>query len=84
LKVNYVENAGMKRKQSLDKLRFFKKIKCEHCDKKFSKEEELMNHKQIVHGKDLKYDCKECNKYFSNMEDMRTHLQREHSYKKDR
>ena len=54
------------------------------CDKKFSKEEELMNHKQIVHGKDLQYDCKECNKYFSNMEDMRTHLQREHSYKKDR
>ena len=43
-----------------------------------------MNHKQIVHGKDLKYDCKECDKYFSNMEDMRTHLQREHSYKKDR
>ena len=41
-----------------------------------------MNHKQIVHGKDLKYDCKECNKFFSNMEDMRTHLQREHSYKK--
>ena len=63
---------------------FFKKNKCELCDKKFSKEEELMNHKQIVHGKDLQYDCKECKKYFSNMEDMRTHLQREHSYKKDR
>jgi len=51
---------------------------------KFSKKEELMNHEQIIHGKDLKYDCKECNKNFSNMEDMRTHLQREHSYKKDR
>lgn len=74
----------MKRKQSLDKVRFFNKIKCDSCDKKFSKEEELMNHKQIFHGKDLQYDCKECNKYFSNMEDMRTHLQREHSYKKDR
>ena len=63
---------------------FFKKIKCEICYKKFSKEEEVMNHIQIVHGKDLKYDCKECNRYFSSMEDMRTHLQREHSYKKDR
>jgi len=63
---------------------FFKKIKCDVCDKKFSEEIELMNHKQIIHGKDLQYDCKECNKYFSNMEDMRTHLQREHSYKKDR
>lgn len=54
------------------------------CDRKFSKEEQLMNHKQIVHGKDLQYDCKECKRYFSNMDDMRTHLQREHSYKKDR
>ena len=43
-----------------------------------------MNHQEIVHGKDLKYDCKECSKDFSNMEDMRTHLQKEHSYKKDR
>jgi len=65
-------------------LGFFKKIKCDICNSKFSKQEELMNHKQIVHGKDLQYDCKECNKFFSNMEDMRTHLQREHSYKKDR
>ena len=63
---------------------FFKKNKCNTCDKKFSKEEDLMNHVQIVHGKNSQYDCKVCNKYFSNMEDMRTHLQREHSYKKDR
>ncbi len=66
------------------KVGFFNKIKCNVCDKKFSKEEEMMNHKEIIHGKDLQYDCKECNRYFSNMEDMRTHLQREHSYKKDR
>ena len=66
------------------KMRFFKKFICQRCDKKFSNQEELMNHIQIVHGKDLQYDCKKCEKYFSNMEDMRTHLQREHSYKKDR
>lgn len=63
---------------------FFKKTKCDICDRKFSKQEEVMNHKEIVHGKDLEYDCKECKKYFSSMEDMRTHLQREHSYGKDR
>ena len=66
------------------KVELFKKNKCEVCGKGFSKEEEVMNHKQIVHGKDLQYDCKECNRYFSSMEDMRTHLQREHSYKKNR
>ncbi|MDC0438094.1 MAG: hypothetical protein MUP88_01345 [Nitrosopumilus sp.] len=65
-------------------MNFFKKYSCNKCNKKFSKEEELMFHEQITHGKDLKYDCKECNKYFSNMEDMRTHLQKNHSYKKDR
>jgi len=43
---------------------FFKKHTCNICEKKFSKEEELMNHKQILHGKDLKYDCKECDKIF--------------------
>ena len=62
----------------------FKKFLCDLCSNKFSRQEELMNHKQIVHGKDLKYDCRECEKFFSNMEDMRTHLQREHSYKRDR
>jgi len=84
LKGNYVGIVGTLKKQSLDKVGFFKKIKCDVCDKKFSKQEELMNHKEIIHGKDLKYDCKDCNKEFSNMEDMRTHLQKEHSYKKDR
>ena len=66
------------------KVNFFKKYQCDNCNKKFSKEEEFMNHKQIVHGKDVQYDCKVCGIEFSNMEDMRTHLQREHSYKKDR
>jgi KRAB domain-containing zinc finger protein len=66
------------------KVGFFKKFTCDVCSSKFSHQEDMMNHKQIVHGKDLQYDCKECKKYFSNMEDMRTHLQREHSYKKDR
>ena len=54
------------------------------CNSKFSQEEELMQHQQVVHFKDHPYDCKECKQSFSNMEDMRTHLQREHSYKKDR
>ncbi|MEX0657086.1 MAG: C2H2-type zinc finger protein [Nitrosopumilaceae archaeon] len=65
-------------------MRFFKKFRCDQCEKTFSKQEELMQHIQVIHYKDLPYDCKECNRTFSNMEDMRTHLQRFHSYKKDR
>ncbi|MCY4491146.1 MAG: C2H2-type zinc finger protein [Thaumarchaeota archaeon] len=61
----------------------FKKHACDMCGAKFSHAEDMMNHKQIVHG-DGKYDCKKCDMYFSSMEEMRTHLQRKHSYKKDR
>lgn len=62
-------------------MRFFKKVKCDVCNHAFTSDEELMQHKQIVHGKDLPYDCKVCNQNFSNMQDMRTHLQRYHNYK---
>ena len=65
-------------------MKFFKKFECEECNRKFSQQEELMQHLQVFHYKDLPYDCKECDEYFSNMEEMRTHLQRKHSYKKDR
>ncbi|MBI5377039.1 MAG: hypothetical protein HZA82_00230 [Thaumarchaeota archaeon] len=62
-------------------MHLFKKFKCEKCDKKFKQQEELMQHEQVIHGKDLQYDCKECNQFFSSMEQMRTHLQRYHSYR---
>jgi|TARA_B100001758_G_scaffold22400_1_gene15693 KRAB domain-containing zinc finger protein len=74
----------MNKRQKIVEMRFFKKIPCEKCDLQFKTQEELMQHLQITHYKDLPYDCKECGENFSNMEDMRTHLQRKHSYKKDR
>jgi len=64
------------------RMRFFKKFKCDKCDSKFSRQEDLMHHMELAHFKDLPYDCKECNLFFSSMEEMRTHLQRKHSYKK--
>jgi KRAB domain-containing zinc finger protein len=65
-------------------MRLFKKsILCSKCDRKFTSQEELMQHEQVVHGKELPYDCKVCNQSFTNMQDMRTHLQKYHSYKKN-
>ena len=59
----------------------FKRVRCDICDRRFLRDIDLMNHKQIFHESDQKYDCKQCNRYFSSMEEMRAHLQREHSYK---
>ncbi|MBM3903646.1 MAG: hypothetical protein FJ357_00670 [Thaumarchaeota archaeon] len=62
---------------------FRKNNSCDSCNQRFSSQEKLMQHKQIVHGKEILYDCKSCNESFTNMQDMRTHLQRYHSYRKD-
>lgn len=42
-----------------------------------------MNHKQILHSKDPRYDCRECGRYFSSMEEMRSHLKKMHAYRRD-
>ena len=66
------------------KMNFFRKFECEKCNEKFSKQEELMHHMEIIHFKHAPYDCKVCNQNFSNMSDMRDHLKKEHSYKSGR
>ena len=57
-----------------------KKNTCGICGRKSPSVEDLMNHMQVFHGKDQKYDCRRCNMLFSSMEDMRTHLQKTHRY----
>ena len=58
----------------------FKKNICETCGKNFRKIEELMQHKQVIHGNDLLYYCKKCNMSFEGMEQMRDHTKKFHSY----
>jgi hypothetical protein len=54
--------------------------RCDKCDKKFQKIEELMQHTQVVHGKDLLYYCKQCDVSFNGMEQMRDHAKKFHTY----
>jgi KRAB domain-containing zinc finger protein len=61
---------------------FFKKYQCEKCNDKFRKIEELMQHTQIIHGKNLLYECRHCGVSFTGMQQMRNHIQRAHSYNK--
>lgn len=49
---------------------------------KFHKIEELMQHTQVVHGKDILYRCKQCDVRFEGMEQMRDHAKKFHSYNK--
>ena len=44
LRANYVEDAGMNRKQKIVKMKFFEKIPCDKCELKFKNQEELMQH----------------------------------------
>ena len=62
-------------------LDFLRTQKCLKCGRKFRKVEELMQHEQVVHGKDLLYECKKCGVGFSGMEQMRDHIKKFHSYK---
>lgn len=59
-----------------------KKHKCDLCDRSFSRIEELMQHKQVTHGKNSLYECKACNITFTNGEDLKDHARKYHSYKK--
>jgi uncharacterized C2H2 Zn-finger protein len=54
--------------------------RCDKCDKRFQKIEELMQHTQVVHGKDLLYYCKQCDVSFNGMEQMRDHAKKFHTY----
>jgi transcriptional regulator NrdR family protein len=56
--------------------------RCNKCGKRFHKIEELMQHTQIVHGKDILYHCKQCDVRFEGMEQMRDHAKKFHSYDK--
>lgn len=56
--------------------------RCELCDRSFRQVEELMQHQQVVHGKDSKYGCRTCNMAFSSGEELRQHARRYHSYAK--
>ena len=82
LKDSYVGDVGTNKIRLGSKLDLLKKHICETCGKKFRKIEELMQHEQVIHGKDLLYQCKQCNVGFTGMEQMRDHAKKYHSYNK--
>ena len=63
-------------------MNLLKKHVCETCNRKFRRIEELMQHKQVTHGKDVLYECKRCGVAFTGMEQMRDHTKKYHSYNK--
>ena len=52
LKDSYVGDVGTNKIRLGSKLELLKKQICETCGKKFRKIEELMQHEQVIHGKD--------------------------------
>jgi hypothetical protein len=58
-----------------------KKHRCV-CGRTFRHVEELMQHQQVIHGKESMYKCRECSMSFASGEDLREHARRYHIYKK--
>ncbi|MPZ06585.1 MAG: hypothetical protein GEU26_09235 [Nitrososphaeraceae archaeon] len=61
-----------------------KRKKCDECGSSFRKIEELMQHQQVVHGKDQSYRCNSCGLEYFGMEQMRAHIMKFHSYRNKR
>ncbi|MFQ5940855.1 MAG: C2H2-type zinc finger protein [Nitrososphaerales archaeon] len=56
--------------------------KCDLCKRRFGRVEELMQHQQVIHGKESLYECGTCSMKFTNGEDLKAHAKRYHAYKK--
>lgn len=59
-----------------------KRHRCDICGRTFKHLEELMQHEQVVHGKDSMYECRACSMTFASGEELRDHARRYHSYRK--
>lgn len=59
---------------------FFRRNNCKECRRSFRKIEGLMQHEQVVHGKDKAYRCNSCGIEYFGMEQMRAHIMKFHRY----
>ena len=50
-----------------------KRIKCDHCDKKFNKQERFKLHMETVHKGSKRDKCDKCDKTFNNKNALREH-----------
>ena len=59
-------------------------FQCDVCNKTFSRNDHLKNHKSAVHEKILSHDCKSCDKKFSSYLQLYNHIRDDHEKDKNK
>ena len=53
-----------------------KQFKCDLCDDRFTRRNDVMRHKRLIHEKPRDFQCEQCQKYFVSQENLVLHLEK--------
>ena len=53
-----------------------KQFKCDLCDDRFTRRNDVMRHKRLIHEKPRDFQCEQCQKYFVSQENLALHVEK--------
>ena len=53
-----------------------KQFKCDLCDDRFTRRNDVMRHKRLIHEKPRDFQCEQCQKYFVSQENLLLHVEK--------
>ena len=53
-----------------------KQFKCDLCDDRFTRKNDVMRHKRLIHEKPRDFQCEQCQKYFVSQENLVLHVEK--------
>lgn len=53
-----------------------KQFKCDLCDDRFTRRNDVMRHKRLIHEKPRDFQCEQCQKYFVSQENLVLHIEK--------
>merc|ERR1711971_1073703 len=53
-----------------------KQFKCDLCDDRFTRRNDVMRHKRLIHEKPRDFQCEQCQKYFVSQENLDLHIEK--------
>ena len=56
-----------------------KNLKCDSCDKEFTRESTLENHRKVIHEQIKPFNCDSCDKSYGTKTHLKRHVENIHS-----